>query len=98
MNMTDLPKENLDLASMANLQQNKIKSAHTKRIAINTEKHERKGETMCLCDVHLVWSTSLQMFAHGIGKQDTLIFTNIMRLKASHKEHMIIQGDVLRTL
>ena len=68
MKMTDLPKENLDLTSMANLQQNriKIKSANTKRTVMNTEEHGRKIETTCVCLVLLAWSTSPQMFAHGI--------------------------------
>ena len=42
MNMMELPKENLDLTLMANLQQNRVKSAHTKWTATRREEKERQ--------------------------------------------------------
>ena len=42
MNMTELPKINLDLTLMANLQPNRVKSAHTKCTATHREEQERQ--------------------------------------------------------
>ena len=67
MNMTELPKENLDLILMANLQQNRVKSAHTKRTATHREEKERQ----CAFVKFFLHGTqvckSTYLFAHGVG-------------------------------
>ena len=46
VNMTELPKENLDLILLANLQQNRVNSAHTQQTS--THKEEKDSELLLL--------------------------------------------------
>ena len=53
LNMTELPKENLDLFLLANLQQNRVNSAHTQQASTHKEEKNRQR-------------ASVKLFLHGI--------------------------------
>ena len=53
VNMTELPKENLDLILLANLQQNRVNSAHTQQTSTHKEEKDRQR-------------ASVKLFLHGI--------------------------------
>ena len=65
--MTELPKENLDLILMANLQQNRAKSTHTKRTATNREEKERQRASVKFFLHGKQVCKSTYLFAHGVG-------------------------------
>ena len=67
VNMTELPKENLDLILLANLQQNRVNSAHTQQTSTHKEEKDRQRASV----VVLKWYTSerpriFKLFLHGI--------------------------------
>ena len=53
VNMTELPKENLDLILLANLQQNRVNAAHTQQTSTHKEEKDRQR-------------ASVKLFLHGI--------------------------------
>ena len=67
MNMTELPKENLDLILMANLQQNRVNSAHTKRTATHREEKVRQLASVKFFLHGTQICKSTYLFAHGVG-------------------------------
>ena len=67
VNMTELPKENLDLILLANLQQNRVNSAHTKQSSTHKEEKDRQRASVkfFLHGVQVCKATYL--FAHAVG-------------------------------
>ena len=65
--MTELPKENLDLILLANLQQNRVNSAHTQQTSTHKEEKDRQWASVKLF-LHgiQVWKATY-LFAHGVG-------------------------------
>ena len=65
--MTELPKENLDLILMANLQQNRVKSAHIKRTTTHREEKERQRASVKFFLHGKQVCKFTYLFAHGVG-------------------------------
>ena len=67
MNMTELPKENLDLILLANLQQNRVNSAHTKQTCTHKEEKDRQRASVKLFLHGIQVCKAMYLFAHGVG-------------------------------
>ena len=53
VNMTELPKENLDLILLGNLQQNRVNSAHTQQTSTHKEEKDRQRALLLSCSYML---------------------------------------------
>ena len=67
LNMTELPKENVDLIILANVQHSRENSSQTKQTATHTDRKERHRASVKFFLIARQVCRSTYLFAHGVG-------------------------------